>query len=292
MMTDEGRELVARSGLLMDRLWAFPETMYELKKRPQGWLRLTTSMSDFIDRSVSYLAALEKSKDLGFLGPKEAVGEITWKRLNELAADGVDVEKAFDYAGSVMARSEFSYTPGHVQMWQREHPVLGMFKHFIFREAEFVSNIRKIAKEVKDHPDPEAFIQEQVSKGNYEYIDAVAKYRRILVSLTGAAAVAAGIGGPLFGRFWPFHLGRLLSPPVMFAADTVDLIRRTLNGSAKEDEWKAWAWDFFGSFTPGAGFAVRQADPYQRVTITKPRKKHRDFETVPVEKFQFDQMPQ
>jgi len=294
MMTDEGRELVARSGLLMDRLWAFPETFYELKKRPQGWLRLTTSMSDFIDRSVSYLAALEKAKDMGFLGPKEAVGEITWKRLNELAANGVDTEKAFDYASSVMARSEFLYTPGHVQMWQREHPVLGMFKHFLFREAEFVSTIRKVAKEVKDHPDPEAYIQEQVSKGNYEYIDAVAKYRRILVSLAGAAAVAAGIGGPLFSRFWPFHMGRLLSPPIMFAADTIDLIRKTLNGTAKEDEWKSWAFDFFGSFTPGAGFAARQVDPYQKVTITKPRKHHRDvdFETPPAEKFQFEPLPQ
>src|SRR5208337_3226850 len=156
MRTEEGRELVARSGLLMDRLWASPETLFELKRRPQGWLRLTTSMSDFIDRSASYLAALEKAKDMGFLRPKEEVGDITWKRLNELSANGVDVEKALDYAGSVMARSEFLYTPGHVQMWQREHPILGMFKHYIFREAEFVSTVRKIAKEVKNHPDPEA----------------------------------------------------------------------------------------------------------------------------------------
>ena len=288
MRTEEGRELVARSGLLMDRLWASPETLFELKRRPQGWLRLTTSMSDFIDRSASYLAALEKAKDLGFLGPKEEVGDITWKRLNELTANGVDVEKALDYAGSVMARSEFLYTPGHVQMWQREHPILGMFKHYIFREAEFVSTVRKIAKEVKNHPDPEAYIQEQVAKGNYEYIDAVAKYRRLLISLSGAAAVAAGIGGPLFSRFWPFHLSRLLSTPVMFAAETMDLMRKTMSGEATEKEWKRWAMDFFGSFTPYAGFATRMATQPEK----KQKKHHQDFETFPAEKFKFDSLPQ
>jgi hypothetical protein len=220
------------------------------------------------------------------------VGEITWKRLNELAANGVDVEKALDYAGSVMSRSEFLYSPGHVQMWQHEHPIMGMFKHYIFREAEFVSTIRKVAKEVKDHPDPEKYIEEQVSKGHYEYIDAVAKYRRLLISLTGAAAVAAGIGGPLFSRFWPFHLSRLISTPVMFTANTIDLMSRTLSGKAKEDDWKAWAWDFFGSFAPYGGFVARQMDPYQRVTITKPRKKHRDFEPMPGERFKFEPLPQ
>lgn len=290
--TEEGRELVARSGLLMDRLWAFPEMGFELKKRPQGWLRLTTSASDYIDRSASYLAALEKAKDLGFLGPKEAVGDITWKRLNELSANGVDVEKALDYASSVVARSEFLYSPGNVQMWQREHPILGQFKHFLPREIEFVSTIRKIAKEVKAQADPEKYIEEQVSKGHYEYIDAVAKYRRLLMSLTGAAAVAFGIGGPLFSRFWPFHLSRLLSAPVMFAENTVELMTKTLHGAAKEDDWKAWAFDFFGSFVPGAGYAVRALDPYQKVTITKQRKKHRDFDTFPAEKFKFEPLPQ
>lgn len=267
--------------------------MYELKKRPQGWLRITTSMSDFIDRGATYLASLEKAKDKGFLGPKEEVGEITWKRLNELAANGVDVEKAFDYAGSVMARSEFLYSPAHVQMWQREHPVWGQFKHYIFREADFVASTRKIAKEVMAQPDPEAYMQEQVAKGNYEYVDAVAKYRRLLISLTGAAAMAAGIGGQVFGRFWPFHMSRLISAPVMFTANTLDLMNKTVHGKATEDEWEAWVWDFFGSFVPYGGFAARQMDPYQKVTITKKRKHHdKDFETFPADKFKFDTLPQ
>lgn len=297
MMTEEGREIVARSGVLMDRLWVFPETFFELKKRPRNWLRLTTSMSDAIDRSSSYLAALEKAKDMGFLGPKEEVGEITWKRLNELSANGVDISKAFDYANSVMARSEFLYTPGYVQMWQREHPVLGMFKHYIFREAEFFSTLRKIAKEVKDQPDPEAYIEKQVSLGNYEYIDAVAKYRRFLVSLAGAAAVAAGIGGPLFGRFWPFHLSRLLSAPVIFGAETLDLVNDTIHGKASEDEWKRWALDLFGSFTPYAGFAVRTIEQesklprYESGFQGKRRRRREEFEPTPVEQFQFEPLP-
>lgn len=294
MMTEEGRELVARGGVLMDRLWVFPETFFELKKRPKNWMRLTTSMSDAIDRSASYLAALEKAKDMGFLGPKEEVGDLTWKRLNELSANGVDINKALDYANSVMARSEFLYTPAYVQMWQREHPILGMFHHYIFREAEFVSSLRKIAKEVKNHPDPEAFIEQKVSDGHYEYIDAVAKYRRLMISLTGAAAVAFGVGGPLFSRFFPFHVTKLLSSPILFSESTVELVAKTLKGSAKEDDWKSWLYDLFGDFTPYAGFAVRAMDPYSKFTVTKPKKKHNrdDFETIPVDKFQFDQMPQ
>lgn len=297
MMTEDGRELVARSGVLMDKMWVFPDKIYEFKKKPSNWLRVTTSLSDTVDRVASYLAAFEKAKDMGFLGDPEKVGEITWTRLNELAAEGIDTEKAFAYADSVMARSEFFYTPAHVQMWQREHPFLGMFKNYIFREADFISSLRSISKEVKAQEDPEAYIEQKVSEGHYEYIDAIAKYRRFLVSLTGAAITAVGLGGPIFGRFWPLHLGRLLAPSVSLAADTVDLVVKTLEGRATELEWENFAHSLL-RMTPYIGGVVGTVDAFtggpdiKKYTVVR-KKKHRDFEPMSgIEKFKFEPLPQ
>jgi hypothetical protein len=289
MLTEEGREFVARSGVLMDKLWTFPSMGFELKKEPRGWLRLTTSLSDMADRTVSYLAAFEKAKDLGFLGDPNHVGKITWERVNQLAAEGIDVEKAFAYADGVMARSEFFYTPAHVQMWQREHPVLGMFKHYLFREADFISSIYKIAKEVKAQKDPESYIKQKVSEGHYEYIDAVAKYHRLLISLTSAALVSALGGGTVLSKFWPLHIPYLLSPPVSFATDTLKLMSKTLHGDATEKEWERWATDFLRN-VPYVGGVLGTYKAFSKEEKDEEKKKKHHF--VPMEKPKFDNLSQ
>jgi len=289
LTTAEGKELVARSGVMLDTLWTFPETMTQFKRNPGSWARATTSLSDAIDRGVSYLGALEKAKDKGFFGPAEEVGKLTWDRLNELAANGVDVQKGLDYAYGVVARSQFMYTPAYLQMAIQEHKLMGQFKSFTFREAGMIANVRRLAKEAKaQHEDGEAFALQKVAEGQYEYIDAVAKYRRLVAALVGSAAFAYGFGA----RFFPFHMSTILSPAVMFLEDFTNLIHKTITGQATEAEWKRFATSTI-ALNPVMGYAEEKLG-WKKPPREKKVRGPLDFEPIPAQgpKFDLEPLPQ
>lgn len=251
--TAEGKELVARSGVLMDAMQIVRQPKNKTMDRFGKFLHYSVQLSDQIDRSVAYLGGLEKAKDLGFFGPKEGVGQITWDRLNDLAASGVDIKKGLDYAYEVAARSNFMYTAANVQMAVRDNPISGMFKSFAVRQAEFAMNIRTLAKEAKAQgAESEEIALQKAANGDYQYIDAQSKYRRFLMS----TAVLA-LGTKQIEHF----IGHLLSPPIAFANDTFNLLQKTLSGHVKEEDWQKWFTHGIETFVPGAGYIVRKLDP-------------------------------
>lgn len=252
MTTPEGRDLVARSGVLMDTMYVIRKPTTKLGDRFSKFLHGGLQLSDAIDRGVAYLGGLEKAKDLGLFGPREQVGKVTWERLNELAASGVNVKNGLDFAYDTAARSNFMYTNANVQIFVRENPLLGMFKSFAVRQAEFMSNMRTLSKEAKAQDmEPEAFAAQKAAQGDYSYVDAPAKYRRMLM-----ATAALALGTNQIKHF----LGHLLSPPIAFASDTIDLLQKTADGKATEKMWHKWMMHGIEMFVPGAGWTVRQLD--------------------------------
>lgn len=252
MTTQEGRELVARSGILMDTLYTIRKPKTTLGTRFSKFLHYGLQLSDQIDRGVAYIGGLEQAKDLGYFGPPEKVGKITQDRLDELTASGVDVEKGIMHAYSVVSRTNFMYTNGHVQMLIREHPILGKFKSFATRQIEFAQNIRRMAKEAKEAEkhgvDADRFAAQKAAQGDYGYVNARAKYRRF-VFMTAALALGTGQVTHL--------LGYLLGPDVLFAENTSELIHKTLERTATEAMWQAWFKKGVETFVPGAGWITR-----------------------------------
>jgi hypothetical protein len=275
MTSPEGRELVARSGILMDTMWRMKKPETRVGKTFSSVLHSGMIISDTIDRGVAYLGALEKAKDMGMLGDPSKVGDISWERLNQLAAEGVNINKALDYAYSAVARSNFMYTPGNVQFFMKDHPIIGMFKSFAVRQAEFFLNARNLAKEAKAQSmDPEQFAALKAAQGQYEYIDAVAKYKRLLMSTTIAAIGALGLtAAGIRQRIWPYHLASIISPPILFASDTFRLLNKAFEGEASEKEWLTWIREGIGTFVPGAGYATREWRDEE-----KKKKKHHEYE--------------
>jgi hypothetical protein len=236
MTTPEGRELVARSGVLMDTMHVIRDPKTKIGKIASGVLKLPLKLSDQIDRGVAYLGGLEKAKDLGYFGPKENVGKITWERLNELAASGVDVKKGLDFAYDVTARSNFMYTNANVHLWIRENPLMGQFKSFAVNQAEFMKNMYTLWREAKAQSKEqsmnlEEFTAKKAAEGDYSYIDAPAKFRRLLMS-TAVLALGTSQLGHLFGH--------MLSPPIAFANDTIELLHKTHDGKATKKMWEKW----------------------------------------------------
>jgi hypothetical protein len=268
MTTAEGRELVARSGILMDTLYTIRKPKTALGSHFSKFLHYGLQLSDQIDRGVAYIGGLEQAKDLGYFGPPEKVGKITQDRLDQLAASGVDVEKGIMHAYSVVSRTNFMYTNGHVQFLIREHPILGKFKSFATRQVEFMNNVRLMAKEAKEAEkhgvDADRFAAMKAAQGEYGYVNARAKYRR-LVFMTAALALGTGQVTHL--------MGYLLGPDVLFAENTSELIHKTIEGTATEAMWKAWLKKGVETFVPGAGWLTRTlTEP--GAPLGKPEKKH------------------
>ena len=252
MTTAEGRELVARSGILMDTLYTIRKPKTKFGSRFSKFLHSGLQLSDQIDRGVAYIGGLEQAKDLGYFGPPEKVGKITHERLEELAASGVDVEKGIQHAYAVVSRTNFMYTNGHVQPLIREHPIMGKFRSFQTRQLEFMNNVRLMAKEAKEAQkhgiDGDRFAAMKAAQGDYGYVNARAKFRR-LVFMTAALA---------FGASGSMHLlGHLLAPDVIFAEQTSELLLKTIEGTATEAMWAAWLKHGLETFTPGGGWAIR-----------------------------------
>ena len=285
MTTPEGRELVARSGVLQDTLWRLNQPKTRFGKTFSTALHSGMIYSDLIDRGVAYIGGLEKAKDMGMFGDPDKVGDITWERLNQLAAEGVDIEKGLDFAYGVVARSNFMYTNANVQQFIREHPIAGMFKSYAMRQAEFFSNMRTLAKEAKAQSmEPEDYAALKAARGQYEYIDAVAKYRRLLMSTTIAAIGALGFtAAGINQRIWPYHLASLLSPPIVFGYDTVNLINKTIEGNATEKMWSAWLRESIRTFVPGAGWLTREWNESE--------KKKKSLDELPVDKYELESLP-
>jgi hypothetical protein len=242
MTSPSGHELVARSGVLLDTPWQIAKPRTRIGKVFSNVMHSGMILSDRLDRGVAYLGGLEKAKDMGLLGDPEKVGKITKARLDELAAEGIDVQKAYDYAYGVVARSNYMYTNANVQFFVREHPLMGMFKSYMVRQAEYFNNIRKLANEVKAQGNmADEFVAMKEANGEYEYTDARAKWRRLVFSAFVAAIGAIGMANAgISQRIFPYHISALLSPPIVFGYDTVNLINKTVEGKATENDWIKW----------------------------------------------------
>jgi hypothetical protein len=280
---------VSRSGVLMDTMWQLKKPTTKIGKTFSKILHSGMILSDRLDRGVAYIGGLEKAKDLGYFGPKENVGKITWERLQDLAASGVDIEKGLDFAYSVVARSNFMYTNANVQTFVRENPMMGQFKSFPVRQAEMAANIRRVAKEAKaQNMEPEKFAALKAAQGEYEYVDAVAKYRRLLMATVAAGFGAMGLtAAGITQRIWPYHMMSVLSPPMMFAADTYKMLQKALDDKLSQKEFEQWLREGARTFVPGAGFAIREmaAPPKKKKHLgmePPPRTNWKQMEPVPI----------
>jgi broad specificity phosphatase PhoE len=217
MLTADGRELVARSGALMD----MPLPRNKALRAAKNTVRALTNTSEFINRAVAYLGGLEKARDLGLLGQSEVNSKtpLSQDYLNEVAAKGVNVEPALDYAAGVVSRTQFSYSPAHVQFLIRDHPIMGIFKTFVIKEGEFVQQALKSGDKAK------------------------AVRTLALLALTS----------------WYFKhtlLPTVIPPTVKWLNDTRDLATKMYNNTVTEGQVGTWLKNTGRVWVPGGGFWI------------------------------------
>lgn len=258
MSDPSGRELVARSGVLNDLLWLMPDLKAQISHDPKKLLRITSGSTEAINRGVAYLGALYKARDLQLLGDPSDTDTITYEKLSELTTQGVDIEGGLDFAYGIAGRSQFMYTNAHVQQTIRNHPLTFMFKSFIVRQQEWLSTLRRLAKEAKEqYPQTEATRLQLAAEGKYEYIDAVDKWKRA-VWIHMVLGAGAYLGQDFLRRIWPFDLWTLLSPLLMFAERTLAIVSASAAGKATSEWWEKYLVEAVRRFTPGAGYAIRK----------------------------------
>lgn len=216
--TADGRELLARSGVLND----MPPIKSKALQIGREILHSLSWQTEFMNRGISYLGALERAKDIGMLGDPSKVGPLSMDRLRELAADGVDVEKALDYAYDTVARNQFMYTPAYVQFQLRDHPLALQFKAWPIRTVELISNIIQNARQDR-------------------------KKASLLIGLLAAE-----------GAFGYNFLHLAVPPLVTLGAETANTLNKVLHGRATEAEIEKLFKDLAINFIPGAGYVLRK----------------------------------